>query len=830
MHRFIFLSTVFVCLTASNFVHSLSLSSEEQKWVDAHPIVRFSIHDKYRPYLSSAADKEGKGIFRTLLDRLSEHTRQEFHPIWRHSDAEIFHQLTSGQIHFVIDPPHLDHKPGPALLLSDPVFWGQDVLVGYKGANLDKPKGDSRVLYFDRGYSKFQNPDLIPITASTNLESLSASLIEREVEALVMPARLATQLLKKWNPPEIDILGHYGHQPFPYRLLMAEKHAPLDRIIQRFLNDLDPLESANDFGLPKLASIATTKESSHAQWLLTLILLLIGGAFIWDLQKKRAAQDLLGQTLLKAKNIAEQANAAKSSFLATMSHEIRTPMNAILGIQELLLNNPSIPPNEKPLLKSAHSSAQSLLGILNQVLDLSKIEAGKLSLNPVSYDLKALIDDIHASFSPIAKKGGLILHTTVDKRLAAVLMVDGLRFRQILQNLISNAIKFTKQGEIYFSVSVLADDHAGQLLEFRVIDTGIGMRSDEIELALQEFEQLSAAGQVNQNSVIQGSGLGLAITKRLLESMDSHLYFDSAPGFGTNVHFSVALSRTGDAAVSHSSHAAARSYVTESIAGRQKIRGQNIAALVVEDHAASRQILSLQLEALGFKVLVCESGTKALDLIDEHHFDLLLTDQSIPGMQGSELSKKIRSSGNTDLIIIGITADIYALESRSVFMSAGMNSVLIKPLSLKTLEQELRQYFHFSEEPTDDLGSEYSFDNFGPLFQNDPNKILLVLDEIQKVHDESLMALRNSYSKGKLSQKDFDQLLHKIKGGAALLNAKQFIADCTILELDTHLESRISSLIDLLEEQNLLIERYKNRLAIAPKNECFNGIQITPRI
>ena len=371
MHRFIFLSAIVICVTVSHFAHSFSLSSEEQKWIDANPIIRFSIHEKYRSFLNSAGDKEGEGVFKTLLNHLSESTQQEFHPIWRDSDTEIFHQLTTGQIHFVIDPPEFNQKQHPTLLLSDPIFWGHDVLVGYRQDLSEMESGTSKVRYFDRGYSKLPNQDFIPSAFSSDLEQLRVLLIKREVETLVIPARLATRLIRQWNDPEISILGQYGHKPFPYRLLIAENHAPLSRIIQTFLNNQDPIKSANEFGLPNLSPITSNRESGYGPWLFTLILLCIGGAVIWDLQRKRAAQALLSHGLLKAKNLADQANAAKSSFLATMSHEIRTPMNAIMGIQELLLNNPNIPSREKPLLKSAHNSAQSLLGILNQVLDLS---------------------------------------------------------------------------------------------------------------------------------------------------------------------------------------------------------------------------------------------------------------------------------------------------------------------------------------------------------------------------------------------------------------------------------------------------------------------------
>lgn len=244
------------------------------------------------------------------------------------------------------------------------------------------------------------------------------------------------------------------------------------------------------------------------------------------------------QSLLHSKELAENANAAKSSFLATMSHEIRTPINTILGVQELLLNSP-LPTNEKTLLKSAHSSAESLLGILNQVLDLSKIEAGKLTLNTEPCCLNTLIDDINSAFSALAQMQKLTLHTSKDPRIAEVLMIDSLRLRQILQNLISNAIKFTSQGEVYFSISVLADDYAGQLIEFKVIDTGVGMGEEDINIALQAFEQIP--GNTEQQN---GTGLGLTITNHLVNSMNSQLYFESAPGFGSNIHFSVAFPRT----------------------------------------------------------------------------------------------------------------------------------------------------------------------------------------------------------------------------------------------------------------------------------------------
>jgi two-component system sensor histidine kinase EvgS len=473
-------------------------------------------------------------------------------------------------------------------------------------------------------------------------------------------------------------------------------------------------------------------------------------------------------------------------------------------VQELLLTSRQFPANEKSLLKSAHASAESLLGILNQVLDLSKIEAGKLTLNTEPYCLNTLIDEVDSAFSTVACKQNLILHTSKDPRIASVLMIDGLRLRQILQNLISNAIKFTNQGEIYFSISVLADDHAGQLIEFRVIDTGIGMGKEELEIALQAFEQVP--GKSTQQN---GTGLGLTITNHLVTSMDSQLYFESAPGFGSNIHFCVAFPRTSIAAskVTFAHDQSTSAHKRVSLQAHNESRA--IKALVVEDHPASRQIIALQLQALGIEVSVCDNANAALQLIATDHFDLLMTDQSMPGMQGSELAKQVRSLGHHKLIIVGITADIYALDSRHLFLAAGMNGVLIKPLSILTLENELSRYFTVEDE--NGIGEEYSFDVFSNLLLQNPKQIIVILDEIKRVHDDSLEILKTEA----VDEATFMGILHKIKGGAQLLSAKYFIESCESLEKAGAISDRVSLCIDLLEAQNRIIERYKAQYAIS---------------
>jgi two-component system sensor histidine kinase EvgS len=804
MHRYTIQFSLLICLSLARVVQAEPISVTEQRWIDAHPIVRFSIHEKYAPYLHQGKDQNDMGIFRAVLSLLEQRTQQVFIPSWRKTDQEGLQQLVNGEVDFIIDPP-ADEAFLQFGSLSEAIFWGHDAVLT-KTSRAEQALHPSNVAYFERGFENPPSHNQQSALTSSHTEKLLADLLNNNIQALVLPFRLARHLITQEGNDKIQLDGLYNRDPFAYRWLIGHQDAPLHDVLNGFLNSLDPIKTRQLFSLdsnslePQASPIRTS-----LPWGISLVLLIAGASLMWHFHRKQIIQEEETAMLISSKENAEKANAAKSAFLATMSHEIRTPMNAILGVQELLLTSQQFPSSEKPLLRSAHASAESLLGILNQVLDLSKIEAGKLTLHLEPYNLNTLIDEIDSAFSTVAIKNHLQLNTIKDPKIAEVLMMDALRLRQILQNLISNAIKFTEQGEIYFSITILADDHAGQLIEFRVIDTGIGMGAEEIELALQAFEQVPNKGDGNFNEQQRGTGLGLTITKHLVNSMNSKLFFESAPGFGSNVHFSVAFPRTTIAANR-------RTLSSEQIAVSRKLiskhsADQTVHALVVEDHPASRQIISLQLQALGIEVSVCEDAHTALDLIAKRHFDLVLTDQSIPGMQGSELARHLRSCGHRDLVIIGVTADIYALDSRHQFLAAGMNGVLIKPLSLMTLENELSRYFKSLAVPHSESKEEYSFEAFATLLRNDPKQILILLEEIERVHNEALSKLDTETP----SESEFKSMVHLIKGGAQLLQAKTFVEQCQLLEKDGPLHQRVPAFRQLLEEQNGILRSYQSR-------------------
>ncbi len=747
----------------------------EQEWINAHPIVQFSIHEKYRPYWDN-------GIYPKLLSKLKDCSGLEFSPKWRNSEEVGIHQIRSGEVSFVIDPNwHI--KSAASGYLSDPIFWGQDVMIAtdLNGISSFHPQIEKTV-FFNRGYD-FSGPTH-PAHQLNSLELIIEQLLTGEARFAVMPLRLAIYLSEELNHPQIQIRP-LGHQPFAYRWLIADQDRIFHSIVQKSLRAADPLYMGDLLAIPSLP----TNQSGHlANWLWfsmagsSILIALLFGHHVWQRKKQSRTE----ANLLTIAKEAKDASDAKSAFLATVSHEIRTPMNAVIGAQELLLKNSSLNQHQRELLQSAHTSAASLLGMLNQVLDIAKIEAGKFTVEHEPVDLKQILFEINQTFFIYAKNKGLYLSSFIDSNIADVLLLDPLRIRQILHNLLSNAIKFTEQGFVFFEVRILANDHAGQLLEFRVIDQGIGMAKTDIERVQMPFEQIRSHLSSSSESG-SSTGLGLSITNHLIGLMQSKLIIDSAPNLGTSIHFVVAFSRT--------CHPIENNQRLPNSLGHPSFK--NIRALVVEDHPASRQILFLQLQTLGIDVDQCANGEEALKRLHDDVYDLILTDHSMPGMHGTDLARKIRLMGHKEIVIIGITADIYAQTVQDNLIRSGMNGVLIKPIRLEYLESELLN--HLNHRST-------------PIFARPSASSLtisrLILEEVLNVQIETLMMLEEAIDLGLLMS-----LIHKIKGGA-LLSEDQLLHDqCTLLEKSNAVLAVIhQSFQEILSASNERLEKQINGL------------------
>lgn len=500
----------------------------------------------------------------------------------------------------------------------------------------------------------------------------------------------------------INLLEQKGY-PAARELVASGQSSEVMDAILTLTNRMDATEAR--LLTQREAMLTQARERTLIMLLLTLALATIVFAVLYrGIRREMHSRAQAEQAIIAAREEAEAANRAKSVFLATMSHEIRTPMNGVLGMLELLSMTP-LDNEQRTTLGIVRESGRSLLRIIDDILDFSKIEAGKLEICPEVAAVGEVVEGVHGMFSGNASSKGLLLTHSVDARITPAVVVDPLRLRQILGNLVSNAIKFTARGSVHIAAEFIERNGNTEQVRFSVSDTGIGIAVEDQAQLFQPFRQ--ADGNITRR--YGGTGLGLSICRKLAEMMGGTMSMRSEPGKGTTMMLTLTLpvadpgdlpkarqNGTGVPAGAAVPMPRAAPSVTQAEADRRLV-------LLADDHSTNRAVLARQVHVLGYAAETAENGRQALDKWRSGRFSLVITDCNMPEMDGYTLARSIRQieseEGRGRVPIIACTANALAGEAEACF-AAGMDDYLTKPVGLHDLQQKLTQWLPVKASPT----------------------------------------------------------------------------------------------------------------------------------